>query len=350
MKRSSLWNVSSIFIVFVWIGLLITATPVISFAKPIELKFAVLESAQSARSKHGHDAWAAMVNKAGKGRVKVIPFHSGALAGARQVYDACINGIVDIVYAAVPHYAGRFPMTEALIHPGSNLDDPLLASRVAMTLYRKYPEMQKDFRQVKFLFLYGFAPISIATVKKPVRTVEDVKGLRLRVAQKGIADLLKTVGASPMFIKPPDIFMNLQKGVIDGSAMGWSGHHAFGTNKLAKYFTIVPAFPGPFFIFGMNKAKWNKLPPDVQDVIMSMSGDVGSQHYARSALKETEASTKDLRGNPAKEIIKLSQKEIDRWTELSKPVQDKMIKKLESKGLPGKRLFDDIRQLVKESK
>ncbi|MBW1799134.1 MAG: TRAP transporter substrate-binding protein DctP, partial [Deltaproteobacteria bacterium] len=199
-----------------------------------------------------------------------------------------------------------------------------------------------------FLFLYGFAPISIATVKKPVHSVDDVKGLRLRVAQKGIADLLKSIGSSPMFIKPADIFMNLQKGVIDGSCMGWSGHHSFGTTKLAKYFTLVPAFPGPFFIYGMNKAKWNKLPPDAQEAIMSMSGDVGSQHYANSAYKESEDATKDIRENPDKKIIHMSQKEIDRWTELSRPIQEKMIKKLESKGLPGKALFDDVRKLVKE--
>ncbi len=352
MKRSKIHAKSSFILIFVWIGLMITATPLISLAqdKPIELKFAVLESAQSARSKYGHDVWADMVNKAGKGKVKVIPFHSGSLAGSRQVYDACVNGIVDIVYMAIPHYPGRFPLTEALIHPGSNLDNPILASKVAMTLYRKYPQMQKEFKQVKFLFIYGFAPISIATTKKPVHTVDDVKGLRLRVAQKGISDLLKSVGASPMFIKPPDIFMNLQKGVIDGSVMGASGHRAFGTNKLANFFTNVPAFPGPFFVFAMNKAKWSSLPPDVQKAVMSVSGDVGSRHFAQSALKETELSMQDIKENKEKKIIKLSQKEIDLWTELSKPIQDKMVAKLESKGLPGKQFLDDIKKLVKENK
>jgi len=352
MNRSKIWATSSFILIFVWIGLMITTTPLISFAKdkPIELKLAVNESAQAARSKYGHNVWADMVNQAGKGKVKVIPFHSGSLAGSREVYDACINGIVDIAYMAIPHYPGRFPLTEAMIHPGSNLDNPILASKVAMTLYRKYPQMQKEFKQVKFLFIYGFAPISIATTKKPVRTVDDVKVLRLRVAQKGISDLLKSIGASPMFIKPADIFMNLQKGVIDGSVMGASGHQAFGTNKLAKYFTDVPAFPGPFFIYVVNKKKWASLPADVQEAIMSVSGDVGSGHFANSAIKETEISMQEIKDNKEKEIIKLSQKEIDRWTELSKPIQEAMIKKLESKGLPGKQFLDDIKKLVNENK
>ncbi len=296
--------------------------------KPIDLKYAVLESAWSARGVHGHKGWADKVNAASKGKLNVIPFYSVSLSGARQVYDACINGIVDIVYAAIPHYAGRFPMTEALIHPGSNLDDPRLTSKVAMAMYEKYPQMQKEYRQIKFLFLYGFAPITIATTSKPVRTIEDLKGMRLRVAQKSLAYLLKTLDVSPMFIKPGDIFMNMQKGVIDGSVMGWSGHQAFGITKLAKYFTIVPAFPGPFFIKGMNKSKWNSLPADAQQILMSQSGNVGSQHFAISALKESEVATKSLVGNPDKEIITLSQKEIDRWTEFSKPMQGKMIKKL----------------------
>ena len=107
MKKSNIWAVSSIFIVFVWIGLLITATPIISFAKPIELKYAILEGSQAARTKHGHVVWADMINKATKGKVKATLFPGGSLAGARQVYDACVNGIIDILYLAIPHYPGQ---------------------------------------------------------------------------------------------------------------------------------------------------------------------------------------------------------------------------------------------------
>jgi TRAP-type C4-dicarboxylate transport system substrate-binding protein len=351
MKKSKKLVLSGLFVLVVFTGTILFTSPVFaSAAKPIELKYAILEGSQSARTKYGHEVWADMINKATKGKVKATIFPGASLAGARQVYDACVNGIVDILYLAIPHYPGRFPLSEALIHPGSNMVDPILASKVAMKMYDKYPQMQKEFKQVKFLFIYGYAPISVATVKKPVHKLEDIKGLRLRVAQKSIGDLIKLAGASPVFLKPADIFMNLQKGVIDGSIMGWSGHRAFGTNKLANYFTVVPAFPGPFFLFGMNKGKWNKLPPDVQEGIMSVSGDVGSQLFAKSALKETEISTKDIRDNPKKEIIQLSQEEIDKWTALSKPVQDKMISKLEKKGRPGKQFFEDIGKLVKEYK
>jgi TRAP-type C4-dicarboxylate transport system substrate-binding protein len=287
-----------------------------------------------------------MVEKATNGKVKLTLFPSGSLAAPRQEFDATVNGIVDIGYMPLPYYPGRFPLTESLMHPGSNLVTPKMASDVAMKMYQKYPQMQKEFRQVKFLFMYGFAPISIASLKKPVRNIEDVKGMRLRVAQKGISDLLKLSGASPMFIKPHDIFLNLQKGVIDGSVMGWSGHRAFGTNKLAKYFTVVPAFPGPFFLWIMNKRKWNSLPADVQEGIMSVSGVVGSRHFAKSADKETELSTKDLRDNPEKEIIMISKEQVRKWTEASRPVQEKMISKLESKGLPGKQLFEDVANMV----
>ena len=67
-------------------------------------------------------------------------------------------------------------------------------------------------------------------------------------------------------------------------------------------------------------------------------------------MKETEVATRDIRESKEKEIIELSQEEIDRWTELSKPVQEKMISKLESKGLPGRQFFDDVRDLVKAYK
>ena len=348
MKKTIIWTIGGIFFISIWAALIFSASPTMaSSAKPIELKYSVTEGAQSARYKYGHAIWAQMVEKATNGKVKVTLFPSGSLAAPRQEFDATVNGIVDIGYMPLPYYPGRFPLTESLMHPGSNLVTPRMASDVAMKMYQKFPQMQKEFRQVKFLFMYGFAPISIATVKEPVRTIEDVKGLRLRVAQKGISDLLKLVGASPMFIKPHDIFLNLQKGVIDGSVMGWSGHRAFGTNKLAKYFTVVPAFPGPFFIWMMNKGKWNNLPADVQEAIMSVSGEVGSRHFAKSADKESEISTKDIREDPEKEIITISKEQVEKWTEASRPVQETMISKLESKGLPGRQLFEDVAKMVK---
>lgn len=350
MKKTIMWTIGRICLISIGAALIFSASPNLAASEePIELKYSVTEGAQSARFQYGHKIWAQMVEKATNGKVKVTPFPGGSLAAPRQEFDATVNGIVDIGYMPLPYYPGRFPLTESLMHPGSNLATPRLASDVAMAMYQKYPQMQAEFKQVKFLFIYGFAPISIATLKVPVRTIEDVKGLRLRVAQKGISDLLKLVGASPMFIKPNDIFLNLQKGVIDGSVMGWSGHRAFGTNKLAKYFTVVPAFPGPFFIFMMNKGKWNSLPADVQEGIMSVSGQVGSRHFAQSADKESEISTKDLRENPEQEIITISQEQVEKWTEASKPVQEKMISKLESKGLPGRQLFEDVAKMVKAS-
>lgn len=344
------FKMSTCFVGVFCLYLLLAVPAVCASEKPVELKFAITEGTKAARTIHGHQPWADALEKAGKGSIKVSVFPSGSLVSPKQMYDATIYGLADISCISIGHYPGRFPLTESLSFPGSGIANPKMAAEIIMAMYEKYPEMQKEFDAVKPLFFFGFAPMSIASVEKPVRSWNDLKSLRLRINHKGSADYLKTAGVSPAFIAPPDIFLNLQKGIIDGSVMGWFGHHAFGATKLAKYFTEVPSVPGPFFAYIMNKRKFESLSEAQKAAVMSVSGAEGAELLAASGEKEIEVATKSIKEDPEKEIIQLTAEEESRWAQKATDSQQNVIKKMEERGLPIRQFIQDVKDMVAEKK
>lgn len=349
MKRKRLLtSVGSIGLILVLAALLIVAGPAPASAKQIELRFSFQHGPKAGKYVRGHKPWAESVEKATKGRVKVVIYPSNSLAKARENYDATIDGIVDIGWIAIPHYKGRFPLTEAFsIIPGSGIKDPIIASQIIWSLYKKFPEIRAEFKDVKVLTMHAFAPRSIGA-KRRVRTVEDVKGMKIRAAG-GEAQMLEAAGASPVFMVPGDMYLNFQKGVIDAVTMGWEGHGAFGMIEIARYYTVFPAFPGPMFVLFMNKNKWNKLPADIQEAIMSVSGDAGSRLYAEGDFKTSQMVIDQIRKKGG-EILTLTPEEGTRWEGFAKPMQDKLIGALEKKGLPARAFFNEILRMAKEYK
>lgn len=349
-KTATLLKIGSYLIGVLWL-MTFRGVPIVAAQdKPVELKFAITEGVKAVRTVYGHQKWLDALEKASNGMIKVSLFPSGSLVSPKQAYDATINGLADVSCISIGHYSGRFPLTESLSFPGSGISDPKMATNIIMTMYDKYPQMQKEFSQIKPLFFFGFAPISIAMVKKPVRSWDDLKGIRLRVNHKGSADYLKMAGASPGFMAPADIFLSLQKGIIDGSVMGWAGHHAYGITKLAQYFTEVPSVPGPFFAYIMNNRKFDGLSEDQKAAVLSVSGDFGAQLLARTGEKEIEVATKSIREDTSKEIIQLTAQEEKVWARKAMEAQEKVIEKMEKRSLPIRKFIKDVKELVKAEK
>jgi TRAP-type C4-dicarboxylate transport system substrate-binding protein len=350
MKKKKLLTVTgSLTLIVLLTALMLVAGPgpISAQENPIELKMSVEQGPEDGKYIRGHQPWVEMVEEATKGRVKVVIYPLSSLATGPEAYDATIQGTADIAWFPLPFYPKRFPLTEVYRIPGSGIKDPIIASRIIWSLYKQFPEIQKEFDDVKVLFMHAMAPYAIATTKKPIRALSDMTGLKIGTAGLGTV-LLKSVGASPASNPPvTTLASRLEQGVIDGSTGEWDFFKTFGLTKIAKYFTVVPSFIGPHFAMVMNKNTWNELPPDIQQAIMSVSGDVGSTLFAEGDLKTSQIVMDELRAQ-GKEIISLSPEENARWADLAKPIQEKQIADLEAKGLPAQAVFHEILRMVNE--
>jgi len=316
--------------------------------KPIELRFSTHVPTTGGKHIHGHAPWAEMIEKATNGRVKVVIYPQGTLSGAKDTYDATINGICDIGWFDAAMEPGRFPLTTDVFSlPGAGIGTAEMASVVIWNLYKRTPEIQAEFADAKVLFMHGFAPLAIATKDVPIRTVDDVKGLQLRTAPGGTGELIELAGGVAVHMVPADINTSMEKGILDGNVMGWEGHGAFRMVEIAKYFTPVPAFGGPQFVMTMNQEKWDSLPADIQQAILSVSGDVGARHYGQGGDVSSQEVTDEIL-EMGREIITLSPEEQERWNTLAKPLQDETLDKLEAEGLPARKVWNEILRLVEE--
>jgi len=327
--------------------LLAVPTTTLGADKPIELKMSVQHGTKGGKYVRGHLPWSKLVEKATEGKVKVTLFPANSLAKAKENYDAMLDGIVDIGWIALPHYPGRFPYTELYTLPAPGLYEPITSSIAAWRMYKEIPEIQKEWSEIKLLFFHGYIPMTLATMKKPVRVPADVKGMKVRAAGKGITSCYKAAGASPLFAPPSEIFLNLQKGVVQGAMIGWEGLKSFGVTKLAEYYTEIPAFSGPLFAMCMSKKKWDAMPADVQKAMWSVCGDFGAEFYGKGDSESSRVVVDEL-NKQKKVIVQLKPEEMAQWNELAEGVRDKMLVDLKKKGLKVDTVYPKFQKIVKE--
>jgi len=187
--------------------------------------------------------------------------------------------------------------------------------------------------------MFTCAPANIYA-KKPVRNLEDLKGLELR-ASGGTAQVLKALGATPVGMPQSQTPEALQKGVVQGAASSLETLMDFKYAEMCRYVTI---FNGPVYPFAvvMNMDKWNSLPKDVQEVMDGLGTEQAwwtGNYMDKRVVKSIEWSKK----NYNIEIIELSKKELARWDKLLKPMPDKWSEQAKAKGLPARTILKDIK-------
>ena len=124
--------------------------------------------------------------------------------------------------------------------------------------------------------------------------LEDLKGLKLRVAGWGPTNFLKAVGGNPISITPPEMYDAIQKGVLDGMIFDWQGIKSSrlyeGLNYATPY-TVVNVPQG----FIMNNRTWNSLSPDIQEVFTEMGGKWGLSSLGPLSTRQIRRARKTLR-------------------------------------------------------
>src|SRR4030042_3003338 len=133
------------------------------------------------------------LEKRTQGGVKVDYYACGALLKAPAIFDGVVSGIADIGYSHVYYTTGRMPVTEAAGLP-IGYPSAWVASQVLNDFYQQFKP--KEFDQVKVLWMNTSPNSAIATSKKPIRKLEDLKGLSIR-APGMVGEVIKALGGTP---------------------------------------------------------------------------------------------------------------------------------------------------------
>jgi TRAP-type C4-dicarboxylate transport system substrate-binding protein len=287
------------------------------------------------------ERWKTEVEKRTNGKVAIKTFPGGTLLDAKNMMDGVIAGTADIGNLCMAYQPGRFIVTNATGLP-LGIPNAKVGSLVLWDIYEKYkPE---EFAKVKVITMFNTAPSNIMS-KKPVRTLDDIKGLPLRASGPAV-DILKAWGANPVGMPMPETPDALQKGVVQGLFTALEVMKDFKYAELCRYVTMTDAGMYPFSVV-MNINSWNKLPKDVQKVMDDMRVEQAEWTgvYMDNHVNESIDWSKK---NYNIEIIKLSKEDKAKWDKLLEPIISQWIGEAKAKGLPAEKIIEDIKNLTKK--
>jgi TRAP-type transport system periplasmic protein len=270
------------------------------------------------------------INKRANGKVEVSYYPGGTLLGAPKMAAGVATGIADIGFAHCAYSRGRFPVMEALELP-LGIPNGWVGSHVANDFYDKVKS--KEWEQYHPL-MFGTSPANIVqTLNKPVRTLEDLKGLKIRGTGR-IADIVTALGAAPIPVEMVDLYESLRRGVVDGNLGPLEQVKGFKTGELLKYATASWKVGSTFaFYVVMNKGKWESLPADAKKVF-----DETSKEYAEKwavQMNEMEIEGREFLVSQGGQVLPISDAEAAKWVKAAEPVIGDFKKDLTAKGYTG---------------
>jgi TRAP-type C4-dicarboxylate transport system substrate-binding protein len=289
--------------------------------------------------------WSERLEKASNGRIAVKRFPASQMGPTPQHYDFARTGQADaswFLHGATP---GRFPLTELISLPYM-VGSAEIGTKVLNDAQLRSKYLDAEHRGVKVLMLNTHQPGGPHTTKKPIRTMDDFKGMRIRFASPPIRDLVQGLGATPVGVPPTEIAETLQKGTIDGTFIDYGGAGiAFKLGGIVKYSTELYAYVGSFGL-AMNEGFWNKLPPDLQKVVIeSVTGQEKELGQAWDAL---DALGKKALLEGGGQAIKFSAEDDAKVRRVGSQVTFTKIKELEDKGLPARAVYEQMRGLAEK--
>ena len=184
------------------------------------------------------------------------------------------------------------------------------------------------------------------TVKIPIRTIGDLKGMKFRTASPFVTEALKIFGAVPVIMPVTETYTALERGVIGGTVLPWEGNFVFKLAELLKYGTETEFYTMNMMVV-MNKRKWDSLPADVKAAIDQTTGMVMSNE-AGKVYDATNVPMRNLCVKKGMQVLELPLAEKKKLEELSQPIRHKWVEEMSAKGFPAQAILDSANAFTRE--
>jgi len=291
------------------------------------------------------EPWARKVEKDSGGKIKVQLFPSMQLGGKPpELFDQAKDGVVDLIWTVLGYTPGRFakaeafelPFTTGRAEPGS----------LAFQEYIQANAMD-EFADVKLICTHIHGPGLIHS-RNPVNKLEDIKGMRVRGGSRVINIMLEQIGAVPVGMPVPAVGEALSKGVIDATTIPWEVVPSVKVQQIVHNHTTFTGPKGLYtqtFCVAMNKARYDKLSPELKKVIDANSGAATAALFGR-AMDEGDKTGMAAAQKAGNNIITLDAAETQRWQRAASGVRAAWYAELKGKGIDGEKLASAADALI----
>ena len=276
------------------------------------------------------------LSEATDGNLTLEIYPSGQLGNPDEQYSLAANGTADISLAVHGYTAGKFPLTGVSDLPFISTSSEQ-GSKILWELYDEFEELQDEHADTTPLWLFAGEPNQILSAKKEIKTIEDLKGLKVRSPAPIMSKMLEAVGAVPVSMPINDVYESLNKGVIDAAMAGLSTINDMKLYEVVDFISLTNVSTSSMFVV-MNTDMYDSLSDANRDAVLDFAkkgAELTGQAMDRATkLGEEKATAEGIT------IFEPEASEIERWKEATKPVIDAWIKDMEGKGLPGQAIYD----------
>jgi TRAP-type transport system periplasmic protein len=294
-----------------------------------------------------HKAWMDRVEKDSGGRIKFEAYPAMQLGGTPvQLYDQARDGVVDVVWTLPGNTAGRFPRVEVF-------ELPFIMSNAEATskAYWEYVQTMApdEFKDTQVIALQVHGPGVIHTAEKPVKSVADLRGLKMRAPTRQVNKMLASLGATPVGMPLPQIPDALSKGTIQGCVIPWEVVPSVKVHELTKYHAEFDPAGGALytttFVMAMNKAKYASLPPDLKKIIDKNSG-LETSGWLGKTQQAGDAAGRKAAVDHGNTIFTVPAAEAQEFRRRSRSIEVEWVEDMNKRGFDGRKLLDTARALI----
>lgn len=293
--------------------------------------------------------WAEKVAKDSGGKLKLQLYPAMQLGGtAPQLLDQVRDGIVDIVWAAPGFTAGRAPAFAVMELPFMTKTGQG-ASRAFWEYVKQNKVDEREFKGMRLLAAHVHDEGFFHMVAKPIRTMADLKGMKIRAPSRTTTRLLAVLGATPIGMPLPQIPDALSKGVLDGALLPWEITPTIKAQELVKYHSEIDpksrALYTTAFVLAMNSARYDALPPELRKVLDANSGQEVSAQLGK-LWDDMAVPARKMAIDRGNQVNVIALAETKNWEKLGESVVEDWLKEVAAKGFDGRALLNSARDLL----
>jgi TRAP-type C4-dicarboxylate transport system substrate-binding protein len=233
--------------------------------------------------------WFAAVERDSGGTIKFQQFWSGQLiANQPREWDALMNGVFDLAALVPAFYVQALPDSPIFALPGVVRS----AQEAAVGGWKmNEAHLLRGMDRLTVIATFSNDPGGLHFAR-PLKSLAEVKGLKIRVSGPAEAQIVQALGAAPVGMNVSDMAESLSRGVYDGSLNGWSANHLFRVTPVLKaHFDVSLGVRQ--FVFAMNRAVYDGLPAAAQAAIAKNSGLALSLRMGQAMEKDGERERAD---------------------------------------------------------
>ena len=305
------------------------------------LKFASFVPTKYVLHKPVFEKLAADLAKETRGEVKIKIYASGALGkGPVEQYQRAARRIAEISYGLPGYTSSVFPKTLLIELPGVTQGHQDATRKLWKVMGR---HLKSEFKRTVPLAVFVTPPAVLMMRDKPIRSLSDLKGLKIRASSKSAAAILTAYGATPVQMPATKVYTSMSTGVVDGALMGTGSLLIFKLIEPTKYVTMgLPEMPTTLFMV-MNEQAYKELSDKNRKILDKLTGLGISLRAAQLEADFGELGMKKFRALPGKQVIQLSADEQANFAKAAEAGVASILREAEGKGVPARAVVNAMK-------